>query len=138
MDEMRVQAFDPCGHFGRQHHALAEAPRAVGSPVAREIMEETRAGGLVARQLARLPPRADHAQRVVLHILRQVDDRRLDARMHGMDRGIGRQAQRVNHELQPTRLEPRHLLGDEGFGKARPTLNHDRNLRVFRLNHETP
>ena len=49
---------------------------------------------------------------------------------------VGRPAQRPDLERDAARLQPRDLLRDEGFGQARPALQHDCYTRTRRHRHE--
>ena len=141
VQEMGVEPLDRGRQFGRQHQSLPPAPQSIGRGIAPQVGEEFSPRRLVARQMPRLSPRREHATRVVLQILRQVDRAGSHAVVHGMTRLVGRPAQRPDFQRHATRLQPGDLLGDEGLRQARPALQDEGDAGVPLLSdgrrHET-
>ena len=138
VQEMGVEPVDRGRQLGRQHQRLAPAPHPVGGGVAPEIGQEFPACQRIARQATRLPPALEHAARIVLEILRQIDDTAGDAIVHGMAGLVRGPAQRPDFQRDATGFEAGDFLGNEGLGKARPAFQHDRDTRANFDGHEQP
>ena len=112
-------------HLGGQHQGLAEAADPVGGTIAPQVRKPRGPGRAVAWRAPHPPPGAQHAQRLLIQILRQIEHGRRDLAMQRVHGGIGRVAQRHDQQRQAAALERQQLLRDEGLGQARPALDHD-------------
>src|SRR3546814_7289382 len=86
MKEVGVDLLDSAGQLGRQHAGLSEAAQTVGRQVAPEVAQEGTPGSRVAGAAPRPPPAAQHPQRLLVEVLRQIADRRPDFVVHRMAR----------------------------------------------------
>ena len=130
VQEVSIKVLDRLRQLGRQHERLAPAAQAIGRGIAPEVGAELGERCRIARQAARLKPARQHAARVVLEIFGQIGDAGLDAVVDRMARLVGGFAQRPDLEVNAARLEAGDFLRDEGLGKTRPTLQHDRYART--------
>jgi hypothetical protein len=122
VQEMGVQPADFRRQLGRQDQRLAEPPGPVDRRIAAEIGPPAAAGGAIAREPPGAPPAAQAAERLVQDVFGQIENRRLDLPMDGMDGAVGRMAQRDDADVEAARLQPEDLLGDEGLAQPRIAL----------------
>ena len=101
MQEMRVQVDDVVRQLGRQHEGLPDAANPVARGVAPEVAPPRGDGGAVSGKAARMAPPAEDAHRLVVQVLRQVDDRRPDLGVDRMRLAIRRMPQREEREARP-------------------------------------
>ncbi len=124
MQIMDVEQPDAVRQLGGEHQGLAEAAYAVGGHVPAKILQPERAKGPVTWFPAHPPPGAEHAQRLLIEIFREITDLGADLLVDRVDRWIVGMAERDDLERDPALLKSQNFLGDEGLGKPRIPLQH--------------
>ncbi len=99
VEEMRVQMADAVRQLARQDERLAEAADSIRRRVALEIAQPGRAGRCIAFQPARVPPAAQHPERRAVEIFRQIEHRRADLAVDGVQRAVRRPSQRDDAQV---------------------------------------
>ena len=98
----------------------------------RDIALEIRPEALEERLEARLPDAgaqsAQHAQRLLVQIFRQIDDARLDLVMDGMAFLVRWPAHGDEGQIEAGALEAQQFLRNERFGQTRIALQNDQNF----------
>ncbi len=112
-------------HLPRHDEGLPQAARPVRGEVALEIGPERAHEPAETGPAQREEHAAQHAQRLLVEIFRQIGHRRLDPAVHRVNRFLGRVPQRPDFEVEPAILQGQDFLRDEGLGEARITLHDD-------------
>src|SRR3546814_6550691 len=79
------------------------------------VAQEGTPGSRVAGAAPRPPPAAQHPQRLLVEVLRQIADRRPDFVVHRMALAVGGVAQGNQLESEAALLQSEDLLRDEGL-----------------------
>ena len=124
--EVGVEPHDGCGGFGSQHQGLAETANPVGGAVAAQVAPPQPPRRTVARQPPRRLPAAQQAQRLLVEIFGQIQNRRANFAVDRVGRRVGRPAQRDNADIEPAFFERANLLRDKGLGESGISLEDER------------
>ncbi len=129
MQIVHMQMVDVRRKLAGKDAGLAEPASSIGAEIARKIAKENPHQARKTRQARRVQEAAQHAQRFLIKIFRQVVGFRPHGSVERMHGCIGGPAQRPDVERKAETLERQQLLRDESLRKARIPLDDHREAR---------